>query len=118
KSIRAGRVQIGDAHAVLTRGEFFLINCNITPLLSASTHIRPNPTRSRKLLLHEKEIQRLIGKAREKGLTIVPLNLHMTRGKVKVDIALARGKKTIDKRRTIEERQWKRTQGRVLRGKG
>lgn len=117
KAIRAGQVQIGDAHVVLTRGEFFLINCHITPLPTTSTHIRPDPHRSRKLLLHRMEAQRWIGKTREKGLALIPLNLHLTRGKVKADIALARGKKQHDKRRTIQEREWKREQGRILRGK-
>lgn len=117
KAIRAGRVQIGDAHVVLTRGEFFLINAHITPLLSASSHVRTDPSRSRKLLLHGREIQRLIGKTREKGLALIPLNLHLTGGKIKTDIALARGKKQHDKRRAIEDREWKRQQGRILRGK-
>lgn len=117
KSIRAGRVQIGDAHVTLSRGEFFLINAHITPLLSASTHVSPDAMRSRKLLLKSKEIQRLIGKTQEKGLTLIPLNLHLTRGKIKADIALARGKKLYDKRRTIQEREWKRQQGRILRNK-
>lgn len=117
KAARAGRVQISDAHIVLTRGEFFLINCHMTPLLSASTHVRADPLRSRKVLLHAKEIERLIGKVREKGLTLVPLNLHIKHGKIKADIALARGKKLHDKRRTVQEREWKRQQGRILRGK-
>lgn len=117
KAIRAGQVQIGEAHIVLTRGEFFLINCHITPLATASTHITPQPQRSRKLLLHHQQIERLIGKVREKGLTLIPLNLHLLRGKVKAEIALARGKKQHDKRRTIQEREWKRQQGRLLRGK-
>ena len=117
KAVRAGRVQIADAHVVLTRGEFYLINCHMTPLLSASTHVSAKPTRSRKLLLHYAEIQRLLGKVREKGLALIPLNLHIKHGKIKTDIALARGKKQHDKRRTIQERQWKREQGRILRGK-
>ena len=118
KAIRAGQVQIAEAHVVLTRGEFFLINAHITPLATTSTHIKPQPHRSRKLLLHRQEVQRLIGKTRVKGFTLIPLNLHLLRGKVKVDVALAKGKKLHDKRRTIQERQWKREQGRILKAGG
>ena len=117
KAIRGGRVQINDGHVVLTRGEFFLINCHIMPLATVSTHIKPEPERSRKLLLHQREISRFIGKTREKGFTLIPLNLHLRHGKIKADIALARGRKQHDKRRVIEERDWKRQQGRILRGK-
>lgn len=117
KAIRAGRAQIRDGHIVVTRGEFFLINCHISPLANASTHITPDPGRRRKLLLHKKEMRRLIGKTRERGLALIPLNLHLARGKIKTAISLGRGKKLHDKRRDIEEREWKRKQGRVLRGK-
>lgn len=117
KSARNGRAQIGDGHVVVTRGELFLINCHFTPLQTASTHIQPEAARSRKLLLSRREIRRLIGKIKEAGLALVPLNLHLSRGKIKTDIAVARGKKQFDKRRTLEEREWKRKQGRLLRGK-
>ena len=117
KSVRAGRAQIGDGHVVVTRGELFLINCHFTPLQTASTHVQAEPSRSRKLLLSRNEIRRLIGKIKEAGLTLVPLNLHLSRGKIKADIAVARGKKQYDKRRALEERDWKRQQGRILRGK-
>lgn len=117
KAIRSGRAQLTDGHVVLTRGEFFLINCHIMPLATVSTHVRPEPQRSRKLLLHQRQIERLIGKVKEKGLTLIPLNLHLSGGKIKTDIALVRGKKQHDKRRAIEEREWQRQQGRILRGK-
>lgn len=115
KSLRSGRGQLLDSHVVLSKGELFLINAHLTPLASTSTHNLPNPTRSRKLLLHKKECQRLIGKIKEAGLSIIPLDLHLLRGKVKVNIAVVRGKKKHDKRRDIEEREWKRQQGRLLK---
>ena len=118
KSIRAGRVQIADSYAVISRGEFFLINAHITPLPTVSTHVTPDPMRSRKLLLHQKECQRLTGKIKEAGLSLIPLDLHLRHGKIKATLAVARGKKKHDKRRAIEEREWKREQGRLLRKRG
>ncbi len=115
KSLRAGRGQLLDSHVVLSKGELFLLNSHFTPLVSTSSHVLPNPSRSRKLLMHKKECERLIGKIKESGLSVIPLDLHLLRGKVKVNIAVARGKKQHDKRRDIEERDWKRQQGRLLK---
>ena len=117
KAIRAGRAQLAESHVVVRRGELFLLNCHVSPLASSSTHVEPRPTRSRKLLLHATQIRRLIGKAREAGMTLVPLNLHLSRGKVKLQTALARGKKRRDKREAIKRREWEREKGRILRGR-
>ena len=116
KAIRAGQIQISDCYAAITRGEVALVNSHITPLSTVSTHIHPDPRRSRKLLLHKHEIQRLIGKSRERGLSLVPLKIYLQNGKIKSTIALAKGKKQHDKRRSIQEREWNRQQGRLLRG--
>ena len=94
-----------------------LIGAHITPLLSASTHVVPDPTRTRKLLLHRSEINRLIGQVERAGYTLVPLNLHYSRGRVKLDLGLAKGKKQYDKRATIKEREWNREQQRLLRNR-
>lgn len=118
KAIRAGRAQIVDAHVVVSGGELFLLNCHISPLPTASTHVVPDPTRRRKLLLNKKEISRLIGRSREKGFSLIPLDLHLTRGKIKTTVALGKGKKLHDKRRAIEEREWQRQQKRVFRNRG
>ena len=117
KAIRAGRVHVKEAYVVIRKAELFLIGCHITPLLSASTHIVPDSTRTRKLLLNAIEIRKLIGKVEQKGYTLVPLNLHFSKGNVKCEIGLARGKKQYDKRQSIKEDDWKREQGRILRDK-
>ncbi len=98
KAIRDGRVQLKEAYVIIQRGEIYLIGCHITPLGAASTHIRPDSTRTRKLLLHSEEIAKLIGKVERAGYTLVPLDMHYTRGRIKVDIGLAKGKKQYDKR--------------------
>ncbi|MFO1322124.1 MAG: SsrA-binding protein SmpB [Burkholderiales bacterium] len=115
KSIRAGRVQIAEAYVVLRDAEVFLIGAHISPLTSASTHVQPNPTRSRKLLLKAEEIRYLIGKVERAGYTLMPLNLHLTRGRIKVEVGLAKGKKQHDKRAAIKEREWKVEQQRLVR---
>ena len=97
------------------RGELFLIGAHFSPLRSASTHINPDPTRSRKLLLHKKEISKLIGATEREGYTIVPLALYWKRGRVKAKIALAKGKKQYDKRQTIKQREWDRDKHRLLK---
>ena len=104
KAIRAVRVQIKEAYVVIRNAELYLIGCHISALPTASTHIIPDPTRTRKLLLHAEEIRRLIGKAERSGYTLVPLDLHYTRGRIKVEIGLAKGKKQHDKRATERER--------------
>jgi SsrA-binding protein len=117
KAIRAGRVQIKEAYVILRNAEVYLVGCHITPLGSASTHVLPDPTRSRKLLLHAEEIRKLIGQVEQAGYTLVPLNLHYTKGRVKLDIGLAKGKKQHDKRDATRERDWQREQQRLLRSK-
>jgi len=117
KAIRAGRAQLKEAYVVVKNGEIVLLGAHVMPLPTASTHIRPDPTRTRKLLLHRPEINRLIGKVERAGYTLTPLNLHFTRGRIKIEIGLARGKKQYDKRATIKEREWKREQQRALRGR-
>ncbi|MDX9707176.1 MAG: SsrA-binding protein SmpB [Azospira sp.] len=115
KAIRAGRVQIKEAYVVVKGGEIWLLGMHITPLSEASTHVHPDPTRTRKLLLHEREISKLIGKVERAGYTLVPVDLHYTRGRVKVEIGLAKGKKLHDKRTSEQEKDWKREQGRLLK---
>jgi len=117
KAIRAGRAQTKEAYVVVRKGEIVLLGAHVTPLATASTHIHPDPTRTRKLLLHRLEINRLIGKVERAGYTLTPLNLHFTKGRIKLEIGLARGKKQYDKRATIKEREWKREQQRALRNR-
>lgn len=115
KSIRDHKVQIADSYVVLRKGEAWLLNSQVNPLLSASTHVKTEPTRSRKLLLHRKEISELIGHIERKGYTLIPLALYWKRGKVKLEIALAKGKKQYDKRHADKERTWKRDKMRLLK---
>ncbi|MFA7293265.1 MAG: SsrA-binding protein SmpB [Rhodocyclaceae bacterium] len=115
KAIRAGRVQIKEAYVVIKGGELWVLGMHITPLTEASTHVSPDPTRTRKLLLHEREIAKLIGKVERAGYTLVPVDLHYTRGRVKVEIGLSKGKKQHDKRDVAQEKDWKREQGRLLK---
>ncbi len=115
KAIRAGRAQIKEAYVVLKRGEVFLIGAHITPLLSASTHVHPDPVRTRKLLLNASEISKLIGKVERAGYTLVPLDLHYNKGRVKLSVGLAKGKKQHDKRNDEKDRDWVREKARVMR---
>ena len=115
KAIRAGRAQLKEAYVVVKRGEVFLIGAHITPLLSASTHIHPDPVRTRKLLLHAEEIGKLIGKVERAGYTLVPLDLHYSKGRVQLAIGLAKGKKQHDKRDAEKERDWVREKARLMR---
>ncbi|MDR3159121.1 MAG: SsrA-binding protein SmpB [Zoogloeaceae bacterium] len=117
KSIRAGRVQIKEAYVLVKRGEIWLLGMHVTPLPTASTHIHPDPARTRKLLLHNRQIMQLIGKVERAGYTLVPLDLHYTRGRVKAEIGLARGKKQYDKREDEREKDWTREKQRLLREK-
>jgi len=118
KAIRAGRVQIKEAYVIVNHGEIFLIGCHISPLPAASTHVTPDPTRTRKLLLHAEEIDRLVGNVERAGYALVPLDLHYKNGRVKVEIGLAKGKKQYDKRQAEREKDWRREQQRLLRVKG
>lgn len=117
KSIRAGRVQIKEGYVVLRNGAFYLIGANITPLLSASTHVYTDPTRSRKLLLNGAEISKLIGKVERAGFTLVPLDMHFKGGRIKLTIGLAKGKKQHDKRNSEKERDANREIARAMRSK-
>lgn len=116
KSVRGGRAQISESYVVPARGEFFLLNSHFSPLISASTHVEADPSRNRKLLLTAREIRRLLGRVREAGLTLVPLNMHLSRGKIKLHIGLARGKKRHDKRHAKQKHDWNRQQQRILKG--
>ena len=117
KAIRAGRVQLKEAYVVVKQEEVWLVGCHISPLPTASTHIKPDPTRTRKLLLHAQEIRKLIGKVKQAGYTLAPINLHYTKGRIKLEIGLAKGKKLHDKRATEKEREWQREKARILRDK-
>ncbi len=117
KSLRAGRANLTEAYALLKNGEAWLFGAHISPLSSASTHVKADPTRSRKLLLHRREIDRLIGAVERKGFTLVPLNLYWQRGRAKLSLGLARGKKQHDKRDTVKNRDWERQKARILKNK-
>jgi SsrA-binding protein len=117
KAIRAGQVQLTDGYVVIRDGELYLIGCRINALRSASTHVHPDPDRTKKVLMHKAEIRRLIGKVEQKGFTLVPLNLHFKGGLVKVELALAKGKAQHDKRETEKKRDWEREKGRLMRHK-
>jgi SsrA-binding protein len=115
KAIRAGRMNIKESYVIIKGGELFLIGMHITPLLTASTHVSPDPTRTRKLLLHEREIMKLIGKVERAGYALVPLDLHFTRGRIKLEIGLAKGKKQYDKRADELEKDSKREAQRAMK---
>ena len=117
KSLREGKVQLTDGYVVIRDGELYVIGCQINPLKSASTHISPDSVRTKKLLLHKEQIRRLIGKVEQKGYTLVPLNLHWKAGKVKCEIALAKGKAEHDKRDTIKDREGKREVERAMKSR-
>ena len=117
KAVRAGQVQLTDGYVLIRDGELFLIGCRINALRAASTHVSPQADRTKKLLMHRDEIRRLIGKVEQKGFTLVPLNLHYKGGRVKADIALAKGKAQHDKRDTEKKRDWERERGRLMRHK-
>lgn len=115
KAIRAVRVQIKEAYVLIRSGEMFLIGCHISPLPTASTHINPDPVRTRKLLLHAEQINKLIGKVERAGYTLVPLDLHYVKGRVKLEIGLAKGKRQHDKRESEKEREWVREKGQIMK---
>ncbi|MDO5356786.1 MAG: SsrA-binding protein SmpB [Conchiformibius sp.] len=115
KAIRAGRVQLKESYIHWKNGAFYLVGCHITALPTASTHVKPDPVRPRKLLLNQREINKLIGKTERAGYTIVPLNMHLHRGRIKADIGLAKGKKQHDKRESAKEADWKREKQRLMK---
>lgn len=115
KSLRAGKAQLTDTYILLKDGEAFLLGCNIAPLITASSHVTTDPQRTRKLLLHRKELARLIGATQQKGQTCIPISLYWKRNKVKCEIALATGKKDHDKRAAIKEQAWKRDKQRLMK---
>ena len=115
KAIRAGRANIVDAYAVVLEGELFLVGAQITPLISASSHVVANDRRTRKLLLHRREIDVLIGRVQRDGFTLIPTALYWKGNKVKLELALARGKQSHDKREATKERDWNREKQRVMR---
>lgn len=117
KAIRAARAQLKEAYVIIRGGELFLIGCHISPLPTASTHINPDPVRTRKLLLHAEQINKLIGKVERAGYTLVPLDLHYTRGRIKLEIGLAKGKRQHDKREAEKDRDWQREKQRLMRNK-
>jgi len=115
KSLRAGKVTLSEAYVLLKDGEAWLFGARIEPLNTASTHITPDPTRNRKLLLHRRELGRIFGGVQREGYTCIPLSLFWNRGKVKCDIALAKGKQKFDKRASEKEKDWNRQKQRLLR---
>ena len=115
KAIRAGRVQLKESYIHWKKDAFYLVGCHITALPTASTHVKPDPVRQRTLLLNRSEINKLIGKTERAGYTVVPLNLHYNRGKIKMDIGLAKGKKQHDKRQSLKEADWKREKQRLMK---
>lgn len=117
KSLRAGRINLGDAYALVKGGELFLFGASIPPLISASTHVVAEDRRTRKLLLHRAEIDKLIGAVERKGMTLVPLAMYWKDNRVKVEIGIARGKQAHDKRATEKEREWNIEKQRAMRAR-
>ncbi len=115
KSLRAGKAQIAESYVLIKKGEAWLIGAHISPLLSASTHVQADPTRTRKLLLHRKEINTLIGLTERKGYTLIPLNLYWKQGHIKLAIGLAKGKKQYDKRRSEKDQDWERDKQKLFK---
>jgi len=115
KSLRESRVQFADSYVLLKDNEAFLFGCRIDPLPAVSTHITPDPTRTRRLLLHRREIDRITGLVERNGFTVIPTAMYWSKGKVKVEIGTARGKKTHDKRADQKDRDWQRQKARILK---
>lgn len=115
KSLRAGRAQLKESYVILKHGEAWLIGAHVSPLTSASTHIEPDPVRTRKLLLHRQQLARLIGQVERRGYTLVPLALYWSKGRAKLEIGLAKGKKLHDKRASEKDRDWQREKQRVMK---
>jgi SsrA-binding protein len=117
KAVRSGQVQLTGSYVVVKDGELFLVGCQINPLREASTHVRPEQLRTRKLLLNKPEIRRLVGKTEQKGYTLVPMDLHYKGGRVKLQFALGKGKADRDKREDVKKREWEKEKGRLMRHK-
>lgn len=115
KAIRGGRANLKEAYVVVRNGQIVLLGAHVSPLSTASTHVKPDATRTRTLLMHREEIARLVGKVERAGYTLVPLDLHYKNGRIKLEIGLAKGKKQYDKRAAIKEREWNREQQRLVR---
>lgn len=115
KAIKAGRVQLRDSHIICKNQEIWLIGAHISPLDTTAQYTNPDPSRSRKLLLHRKEISKLIGQTQQKGFTMVPLNLHFSKGRIKCQMALAKGKKNYDKRQDEQRKDWDRDKARAFK---
>lgn len=115
KSLREGRAQLTEAYVQIHRGEAWLMGAHFSPLIQTSSHIKADPTRTRKLLLHRGELDRLVGSVERKGYTLVPLDLHWSKGRAKLNVGLAKGKKQHDKRATTKERDWERQKARILK---
>ena len=117
KAIRAGRANIKESYAIIQNGEIFIFGMHISPLTEASTHVKADPTRTRKLLLHASQISKLIGKVERAGYTLMPIDLHYSKGRIKAEIGLAKGKHQYDKRQAEKERDWDREKARLMRVK-
>jgi SsrA-binding protein len=115
KALREGRVQFADSYVLLKDNEAYLFGCLVNPLPTVSTHVTPDPTRTRKLLLHRREIDRLVGAVDRRGYTVVPTAMYWSRGKVKVEIGMAKGKRQHDKRKTQKDRDWERQKSRIMK---
>jgi len=115
KAIRAGRANLKEAYVIVRQGEVYLLGCHISPLPEASTHVHPDPVRTRKLLLKAEEIRKLIGKVERAGYALVPVDMHYVRGRIKLEVGLAKGKKQHDKRDTEKDREWERERQRLMR---
>ena len=115
KSLRAGKAQIAESYVIIKDREAFLLGALITPLITASTHVHPDPTRTRKLLLHKEELARLVGAVERKGYTLIPTAMYWSKGRAKLEIGLAKGKQAHDKRASEKERDWERQKGRMMR---
>jgi SsrA-binding protein len=117
KSLRAGKAQLVDSYVILRNGEAWLLGCHVTPLITASTHVHPDPTRTRKLLLNRREIDRLTGLVERKGYTLIALELYWSKGRAKLAVGLAKGKKQHDKRAAEKDRDWERDRARILKAR-
>jgi SsrA-binding protein len=115
KAIRAGRANLKEAYVIVRQAEVFLLGCHISPLPEASKHVQPDPVRTRKLLLKAEEIRKLIGKVERAGYALVPIDMHYVRGRIKLEIGLAKGKKLHDKRASEREKEWEREKHRILK---
>ena len=115
KALRAGRIQFADSYVLLKDGEAFLFGTQINPLPTASTHISPDPQRTRKLLLHRRQIDQLIGAVERKGYSVIPTAMYWSKGRAKLEIGLAKGKKQHDKRKVMKDRDWGRQKSRIMK---